>query len=103
MINRLELHVKKTGNELKSAQTQSASQTTPWPGRLASLRTYANRSTQPPTATQESETIVIPVTVEPNVPNAYRGQKRKRDETTSSSPKPTVRWSKVARKSRRNQ
>lgn len=101
MINRLELQVKKTGNDNKVAKTKTPSNPTAAPGRLAGLRNNAIRFTQ--CTTQHGENLVIPVTIERNVPNTTKGHKRKRqDDSKNSSPKPTVRWSKLAKKSKGN-
>lgn len=100
MINRLELHVKKTGIESKTTKSLPMKTLNPVtaPGRLAGLRNNAVRFTQ--CTTQDGKNLTIPVTLECNVPNTTKGQKRKRDENKST--KPTVRWSKVARKTKGN-
>lgn len=92
--------MKKTGTGSKTTKSPPLKTSNPAaaPGRLAGLRNNAVRFTQ--CTTQDGKNLTVPVTVERNIPNSTKGQKRKRDE--NKSPKPTVRWSKVARKCRGN-
>ena len=98
MINRLEMQVKKTGNEsskaTKSPHTKTSNPSTA-PGRLASLRNNVVRFTQ--CVTQDGTNLTIPVTVVENETSS-RNLKRKRCDSNNSTP--TVRWSNVAKKAK---
>lgn len=84
LLNRLEQQVKKTGHEgVMSKPILELQVPHAVPGRLAGLRSKVSRFAE---CTNRGEVLPVPVTTEPNTPDA-RGQKRKRYEKMDSTRK----------------